>query len=91
MLVVKNHLFAQDKTAKLNADVEIDTLYKDITTELDLRQTTGVSTLDIDRKQTLFGSDTSETGFELKGGNKMTISMEAKFMINYLVRMVMII
>lgn len=69
MLAVKNQLFAEDKLSEFNSPVG-DSLYRDIATGLDLRQTSDFSTLDIDRKQTLFGSDESEGNGELRGGNK---------------------
>ncbi|MDF1588647.1 MAG: hypothetical protein P1P93_05755 [Gammaproteobacteria bacterium] len=70
MLAVKNQLFAEDTTAEFNADIPADTLFKDTTSGLELRQTVGLSALDIEREQYLFGSDESEQEYELMGGNK---------------------
>lgn len=69
MLSVKNRLFTYDGISEINANV--DKLFKDITSGVELRQSVGLFPVqDINKEQYIFGSDESETGDELTGGDK---------------------
>ncbi|MDB2705254.1 hypothetical protein N9Y67_01795, partial [Pseudomonadota bacterium] len=70
MLAVKNQLFSENATFQYNSNTETDTLFKDLTSEIELRQTTGLSASDSDREQYLFGTKNNDGAALLSGGGK---------------------
>ena len=72
MLAVKNQFFAEDIDEEKYNSRQGNRLFRDFSTDLTLKQTSGIPLLFVDykREQFLFGSDEDETGFELRGGNK---------------------
>jgi Ca2+-binding RTX toxin-like protein/pimeloyl-ACP methyl ester carboxylesterase len=68
-LALKNKLAAEDTRVQISSE-DGKTLFKDVSTNLLLRQSQRFGDDDASREQYLFGSDSAETNDELTGGNK---------------------